>query len=305
MEKLLIPGLAREVSRLGLGSMIFHPDRKQLVFELIDAFRARGGNLIDTAACYAGGYSERAIALYLREAGARRELVLLDKAFDNAATLLPEAVRGAVAGNLERLGTDYLDLFLFHRDNESVPVREIVDAIDQEVRAGLVRGWGGSNWSVARLAEAQAYAKGAGRTPPAVSSPHVCLATALEPFWPGCGQATEGDLAWYRAAGMPVLAWSSQGRGFFLPDSGPETENADLRRVYGCAANYAKLERTRELARAKGLEPVQAALAWVLGLEAPIVALVGPASVAEIDSCVAASGVRLSPEERAWLETGA
>lgn len=302
MQKMLIPGLGREVSRLGLGSMIFHPERKALVFELIDAWRARGGNLIDTAACYAGGQSERAIGLYLQEVGGREDLVILDKAFDNAETLVPEAIAAGVAGDLERLGTDYLDLFLFHRDNEKVPVNEIVDAMDLEVRAGRVRAWGGSNWTVPRTMEANAYAAIAGRAPVSVSSPHVCLATAVEPFWPGCTQASAADLAWYREAAMPVLAWSSQGRGFFLDGSGPADTNADLRRVYGHEDNYRKLERVRQLAADKGLAPIQVALAYVLSLDAPIIALVGPAAVSEIDSSVDASSLRLTPAEIAWLE---
>jgi aryl-alcohol dehydrogenase-like predicted oxidoreductase len=302
VQKTLIPGLNREVSQLGLGSMIFHPDRKALVFELIDAWRARGGNLIDTAACYAGGQSERAIGLYLQEVGGREDLVILDKAFDNAETLVPEAISAGIEGNLERLGTNYLDLFLFHRDNEKVSVQEIVDAMHFEVLAGRVRAWGGSNWTVPRIWEANSYAAITGKTPMSVSSPHVCLATAVEPFWAGCTQAYSADLRWYREKGIPVLAWSSQGRGFFLEGSGPEDTNADLRRVYGREDNYEKLERVRQLAAEKGLAPVQIALAYVLSLDAPIIALVGPATVGEIDSSVDASSLRLTPDEMAWLE---
>lgn len=303
MQMLPIPGLGREVSRLGIGSMIFHPERSRLVGELLDHFGECGGNLIDTAACYGGGWSERAIADYFRETGSRERWVLLDKAFDNAPTLLPERIAEAVAGNLERAGTEWLDLFGFHRDNTEVPVGEIVDAIDAEVRAGRVRAWGGSNWTIARIAEANAYAAAVGKTPMSFSSPHVCLARSLEPFWPLCTQASDEDLAWYRDQALPVLAWSSQGRGFFLPASGRGDES-DLRRVYGCEANWSLLERTREMARAKGVEPVQLALAWVLGLEAPVVALVGPATRGEIDSSVAALAIELTPAERAWLETG-
>jgi len=157
---------------------------------------------------------------------------------------------------------------------------------------------------VGRLREANEYAARRGLRGMSASSPHVCLATAREPFWPDCTQASAEDLAWYRATGLPVLAWSSQGRGFFLDSSGPDDPNADLRRVYHDPANFAKLDRARELAARNGVTAVEIALAYVLSLDAPIAAHVGPATVAEVESCIRASELRLWPEEIAWLETG-
>ncbi len=282
--------------------MIFHPDRQDLVDELLDAWRERGGNLIDTAEVYAGGQSERAIARYLESRGCRQELVILTKAFADVSEVGTRSIPDAVARGLERLGTDYIDLWLLHRDNPEVPIADIVEPLNAELEAGRIRAFGGSNWSVARLKEANEYAAARGLRGMSVSSPHVCLATAIEPFWPDCTQATAEDLAGYRETGIPVLAWSSQGRGFFLPSSGPDDANADLRRVYHNAENLAKLERARDLAAEKGVAPIEIALSYVLSLDAPIAALVGPASVAEIDSCVRAAAMRLTESETAWLE---
>jgi len=285
-----------------MGSMIFAPEHRDLVFELLDAFHAHGGNLIDTAEVYGGGLSEPAIGMFFEERGCRDDWVLLDKGCDTPEKVSPEGIHKAIDVNLSRLEIDTIDLWLLHRDNEDVSVGAIVDALNEEVTRGRIRAFGGSNWTPARLAEANAYAADNGLMPMAVSSPHVCLATAIEPFWAQCTQASDADLAWYAETGTPAFAWSSQGRGFFLDGSGPDDESADLKRVYHSDANFAKLARARELAGEKGVEPIQIALAYVLNLSAPIVALVGPGTTAGVDSCVEASGLALTPEEIDWLE---
>jgi len=301
LGKLNVPVLNREVSRLGMGSMIFCPDARDLVFELLDTFHARGGNLIDAAQVYYGGLSEKAIGMYFGERGNRADWVLIDKGCEQRSNVHRQGIRDAIACNLERVQTDAIDLWMSHRDNPETPVEEIIDTLNEEVQAGRIRAFGGSNWTVKRLREANEYALRNGLIPMAASSPHVCLTTAKEPFWADCTQASDEDVAWYAGQDMVVFAWSSQGRGFFLDSSGSDDSSGDLPRVYHNKANFEKLRRARELAAEKGVEPIQIALAYVLNLPAPIAALVGPASVAEIDSCVAASSLALTPEELDWL----
>jgi aryl-alcohol dehydrogenase-like predicted oxidoreductase len=302
METLRIPQLGRSVSRLGIGSMIFSPERKDLVFSLLDRFRQRGGNLIDSAEVYGGGKSEAAIGMYMAERNCRQDWIILDKGCADVSLVTPDNIRKAIAGNLSRLGTDYIDLWAAHRDNPAVPVADLVETLNDEVAKGRIRAFGGSNWTPARIREANEYAARKGLMGMAVSSPHVCLATAKEPFWQDCTQASDADIAWHAKSGVPLFAWSSQARGFFLDASGPDDPSADLRRVYhGIPENFEKLARARKLAAAKGLKAIQIALAWVLKLPAPTVALVGPATIAEVDSCVAASELKLTKAEMDWL----
>jgi len=302
MKMVRIRELGREVSCLGMGSMIFSPERKELVFALLDRFREHGGNVIDSAEVYGGGKSEAAIGLYMAERNCRRDWVVLDKGCAAVALVTPENIRKAIAGNLQRLGTDYIDLWVAHRDNPAVPVGDIVETLNAEAAAGRIRAFGGSNWTVPRIREANDYAAKRGLMGMAVSSPHVCLATAAEPFWADCSQASDADVAWHGASGVALVAWSSQARGFFLDASGPDDTNADMRRVYHpIKENFEKLARARALAKAKGLAAVQVALAYVLNLPAPMIALVGPATVGEVDSCVAAAGLDLTHAEMDWL----
>jgi len=297
-----IPELGRDASCLGIGSMIFAPERKELVFELMDAFRAHGGNLIDSSEVYGGGLSEAAIGMYLAERDCRDEMIVMDKGCASVELVTPDNIRRAIRVNLERLETDYLDLWVAHRDNPATPVGDIVETLNEELAAGRIRAFGGSNWTAARIREANEYAAAHGLMGMAVSSPNVCLATPDEPWWPDCTHATDADIAWHTEAGIPLVSWSSQGRGFFLDDCSPEnTANADLVRVYHNEANFEKLGRARTLAAAKGLTPIQIALAYVLNLPAPTIALVGPATVGEVESCVQASAVALSQAEMDWL----
>ena len=303
METLHIQALHREVSRLGMGSMIFSPDRKALVFELLDRFREQGGNLIDTAEVYGGeGRSEQAIGLYMLERDCRKKMVILDKGCASREEVSPETIRKAITVNLARLGTNYVDIWALHRDNPAVPVGPIVETLNDEVARGRIRAFGGSNWSPQRIAEANEYAHRHGLMGMCMSSPNVCLAIPNEPWWPDCTHATEADIAWAAKRFFPLFAWSSQGRGFFLDDCSPEnTANADLVRVYHSPENFERLARARKLAAAYGLTAIQIALAYVLSLPAPTVALVGPATVGEVDSCVQASEVRLTEAEMQWL----
>ena len=302
MKMLHVPELGRGVSRLGMGSMIFAPERKELVFELLDAFRRFGGNLIDSAEVYGGGKSEVAIGMYMAERNCRKDWIILDKGCASVELVTPENIRKAISTNLSRLATNYLDLWVSHRDNPAVPVADIVETLNDERANGRIRAFGGSNWTAARIREANEYAARKGLMGMCLSSPHVCLATAKDPFWQDCTQASDADIAWHAKSKVPLFAWSSQGRGFFLGSSGPDDPNPDLRRVYhGIPENFEKLRRARELAKRKGVAAVQIALAYVLNLPAPTVALVGPATVAEVESCVRGSEIKLTKAEMDWL----
>ncbi|NQT86566.1 aldo/keto reductase, partial [bacterium] len=161
------------------------------------------------------------------------------------------------------------------------------------------------NWTRQRIDEANEYADAHGLVGMSVTSPNLCLAIPNEPFWENCTHATDEDVAWSAATRTPFFAWSSQGRGFFLDGVAPgNLDTGDLPRVYYNDDNFARLARARQMAEAKGVAPIEIALAWVLNLPAPTVALVGPATPGEVESCARAAALELTPEEVAWLRDG-
>ncbi|MCC6442795.1 MAG: aldo/keto reductase [Armatimonadetes bacterium] len=300
VTSLFSPALNREVSRLGMGTMIFSPARPELVCELLAAFLALGGNLIDSAQVYGG--SEAAIGMWLAHRGRRDDVILLDKGCHPPVRITPETIRQAVSAHLEKMGTDYIDIWMMHRDDLDAPIESIVDTCNEEIANGRIRSYGGSNFSLARLKATNEYAARHGLRGMDFSSPNLCLAIPKEPFWAGCTHATQEDIAWHRETGVPLIAWSSQGRGFFREESGPENaSNPDLVRVYHNEENFERLARAREMARRKNVTVTQIALAYVLNVPAPTIALVGPENVSEVESCVRATHINLSEAEMDWL----
>ena len=303
MKFLHVPDLKRDVSRLGIGSLKFDTESQGETANLLDAYQSAGGNLIDTAEIYGCGKSEQAIGRYLKSRGTRSHWVVLTKACVDPSLVRPGYIRGAVPRSLERLQTESIDLFVLHRDDPSVPVGELVDVMNELVDNRQILAYGVSNWTVARVAEAKRYAERTSRRGPCLSSPHLGLATPVEPMWPGCTHATAEDLSWYAQNGVPVFGWSAQCRGFFASNSNPENSgNADLVRVYHSPSNFRKLEQARELAKARGVEPVQIALAWVLNQRVATVALAGPNSVSELEIALGGIDIELSSAEMLRLE---
>jgi aryl-alcohol dehydrogenase-like predicted oxidoreductase len=301
-----IPGVDKPVSRLVLGSMVLNTDRLPFSFDLLDAYYALGGNAVDTAYVYGGGKAEPAVGRWIKERGLREQIVLVAKgAATTAAT--PELVTREMLISLERLGLDYADVYLMHRDNVNVPVGEFVDCLNQHREAGRIRAYGGSNWTTERLQAANDYAQKRGIPGFAASSPNFSLAHWNEPMWPDCLSASDPESrAWYRRTQMPLLAWSSQASGFFTgrfaPSDRKKPAAADVVRVWFNEGNWRRLRRTKKLAKRKDVSALQVALAYVLHQPLNIFALIGPQSAGELHTSAKALEVCLTPAELAWLD---
>jgi aryl-alcohol dehydrogenase-like predicted oxidoreductase len=303
LRSIHIRNLKREACVLGLGSVSFSTANYAKAAEVADAYVRLGGNFIDTGEVYGGGDCERSLGKWMAERGNRAELMVMDKGCHYPQhPFTPAEIHASIGRCLDKLGTDYLDIWAFHRDNPEAPVGPMVEALNEEVGRGRILAFGGSNWTAARVAEANRYAEVHGLVGFALASPQVCLATAREPYWAGCLAATEEEVAYYAKVGLPIVAWSSQGQGFFREESGPEnTSDADQMRAYHTPENFEKLSRARELAKEKGVSAVQIALAYVLNLGAPILALVGPRTAGEVESCFAGAEIKLTQGESDWL----
>jgi aryl-alcohol dehydrogenase-like predicted oxidoreductase len=307
MEYVTLPPITKPVSRVALGSTAFSPDDLDRTFAVLDAFRELGGTLIDTAHNYGMGKCERALGAWINARGAREDVVILDKGChpygDSGPRVSPEIIHSDLGDSLERLQTSYVDLYLLHRDDETKPVGPIVEALNEEVRHGRIRAFGGSNWRPARLEEANVYAAEHGLQGFSASSPNLALARPMEPMWAGCVAALDDDREWYKQRRLPLISWSSQAGGFFTGRFTPEDRgNADMVRVYYNDENFERLRRARELGERKGVDALQIALAWVLGQPFPTIPIIGPRSVEELHSSIKALDVDLTPGELAYLD---
>lgn len=305
MEHVTIHGLARPVSPVALG-FEFYPDFAAAAITL-DAFFERGGNLFDTAHIYQGGKTETHFGEWHTSRGLdRQSFVLIGKGAHSPVTY-PDVIARELTESLDRLQTDYVDVYFMHRDNLDVPVGEFVDAMDAEVKKGRIRGLvGGSNWTKERLQEAIHYAGRSGKTAPGALSNNFALAEMIEPIWAGCIAASDPDFkAWLNETKMPNFAWSSQARGFFTDAAGRDKrDNAELVHTWYSERNFGRRDRAMQLAEKLGVSPIQIALAYVLAQPFPVVPLIGPRRLVELDSSLAALSIKLTPDQVLWLETG-
>jgi aryl-alcohol dehydrogenase-like predicted oxidoreductase len=304
-----IPGIGDRISRVVLGSDIISSERADLANSLLDTFVEAGGTAIDTARSYGNGTSEAVIGDWLRSRGGREKLTIITKGAHplqdgGVPRVTPAAIASDLVRSLEALQIDRIDLYLLHRDDRTQSVGPIVDILGEAQSSNRIRAAGASNWTTARIVEANEYAARRGLGGFIVGSQNLALAVPSESMWPGT-VSLAGDQAvqaWYREHQFPNFCWSSQASGFFSGRFSPdEITDQHVARVYYRPDNWERLRRARELASSRGCTPTQVALAWTLHQPFPTFALIGPRTVPELQDCLGALNVDLTPGEVAWL----
>lgn len=306
MNNIKIDGVDRAISRLIMGTDYFTPEIIEKVTEVLENYVEIGGNILDTAYVYAGGKSEEAIGMWLEKNNRRDDMMILTKGGhpnQNGSTINKQAIDEELTISLDRLRTDYVEFYALHRDDPTVPVGEILEILNAHVEAGRIGAFGGSNWTIERLQEANDYAQKNGLKGFSFSSPNLSLAKAQEPYWKNCISVDDQTLAWHEQTKLPIFSWSSQARGFFTGRFTPEDRsNEDLVRVFYNDANWERYRRAEELAKHKGVETIQISLAYVLNQSFPTTAIIGPQNHQEMVSCKQATDIQLTADEVKWLD---
>ena len=299
-----IPGLDKKASVVAMGFEDFRTFSSGSI--LLDAFFEAGGNLFDTAYVYGAGYTEKLFGEWHRNRGTRKDSVLIGKGA-HSPLCYPDMIGKQLTQSLDRLQTDYVDIYFMHRDNLDVPVGEFVDAMDDEVKAGRIRGiFGGSNWTKKRMDEAIAYAKKKKKQAPGALSNNFALAEMINPIWAGCIAASDNPYKkWLKEHQIPNFSWSSQARGFFTDRAGrKKRDNAELVNTWYSDKNFERRDRAIELAKELGANPIHIALAYVLAQPFPSIPLIGPRRLEELDDSIKALSIKLMPKQVKWLENG-
>ncbi|GGQ32279.1 MULTISPECIES: aldo/keto reductase [Streptomyces] len=297
-----------KVSRLVLGTMNFGPQTDESTSHgIMDAALDAGLNFLDTANVYGWGENkgrtEEIIGTWFAQGGGRRDKVVLatkvygnmgpdGEAWPNHDKLSAVNIRRAVDASLKRLQTDYIDLYQFHHIDRSTPFEEIWQAIDVLVQQGKILYAGSSNFPGYKIAQANETAARHGRMG-LVSE--QCLYNLAE------RRAEMEVIPAAQEYGLGVIPWSPLHGG--LLGGVLKKEATQGRRASGRAADALKDTKTREQIQAyenlldkHGLEPGEAALAWLLtrpGVTGPIV---GPRTQEQLDSALRALQLVLSEE---------
>jgi len=271
--------------------------------QVLDAYSGAGGDFIDTADVYSawapgneGGESERVIGSWLAASGKRDDVVIATKVSQHPrfSGLSADTVAAAARASLERLGTDRIDLYYAHFDDEQTPLEETVRAFDQLVREGLVRYTAISNYSGARAAEWIRIAKENDLALPVAIQPHYNLVTR-EPY--------ESDIAPLAATeGLGVVPYFSLAAGFLTGKYRTKEDFAGKDREgqvagYFTDAGLAVVDALSTIAEAHDSEIATVALAWLQAQPDVVAPIASARNTEQLPALLASADLELSADE--------
>ena len=301
------------VSRLCLGMMTYGKPTERWPWALneeqsrpfIKKALELGINFFDTADVYTAGESEKVTGKALWDMAKRDEIVLATKVFNpmgpgpNDKGLSRKHILSAIDASLQRLGTDYVDLYQIHRWDYNTPIEETMEALHDVVKAGKARYIGASSMFAWQLAQAQYTAEKHGWTKFVSMQPHYNLVYREE---------EREMLPFCQDQKLAVIPWSPLARGLLTGNRSKERTETDRARTdsFGKSLyaddDFIIVDRVAKLAEQKGLPSAQIALAWVLAKPVITAPIIGASKPGHLEDAVAALSVKLSPEEIAHLE---
>lgn len=306
----------KKVSRILYGSAIqpFLDGKEDM--ELLDAVYDMGVNAIDTARVY--GKAEQVLGRWIEERKLRDKVVILSKCAHpdifGKKRVNEKEIREDFAQSSQYLRTDYIDIYLLHRDDPDVDAGEIIEIMNAMHEEGKIGAFGVSNWTHQRIAEANEYAARHHLIPFTVSSPNFGLAEQVhDPWGGGCvsisGPSNVRAREWYRESGMPVIAYASLAHGLFsgkVKSSEPKEAGKILdefaMKGYVCPENFERLRRCEELAAKKNCTVSQIAMSWIFKQDLDTLAVVGTSKALRMQENIDAMHIKLSEEEAAYLD---
>lgn len=313
-----IPGLEQPVSRLFFGTA--NPPvstDEPSAFSLLDEITDCGINAFDCARSY--GLAENALGKWMESRKCRDRVTVLTKCGDirdGVVLVNRQVISEQLRQSLEALRTDHIDIYLLHRDDPATPVEEFIDTLNEFQKSGQIRVFGVSNWTHQRIECANRYASSHGLSGFAVSSPNYGLAWQKEdPFGGGCVTLTgpeNGDArAWYTKNQMPVIAYSSLGRGFFSGrfkafdyEMAGRVLDIYSQKGFLYEENMQRLQRAETLAEKYSVSVSEIAMRYFFAAPMNVFAVVNTTSPERMKMNIRSAAYPLDPEDIRYLETG-
>ena len=314
MDYVRLGSTGLKVSQLCLGCMTYGvPDRGAHPWSL-DEEKSRpfirqalelGINFFDTANTYSDGTSEEIVGRALRDFARREEVVIATKVFypmhegANARGLSRKSIMTEIDASLQRLGTDYVDLYQIHRWDKYTPIEETLEALHDVIKAGKARYIGASSMYAWQFAKALYVADMNGWTRFASMQNHYNLLNREEEreMMPLCA-----------AEGVGVMPWSPLARGRLTRDWNETTNRMETdefgKTLYASTEDSDRkiVQRVGEIAAKRGVPRAQVALAWMVQKPFITAPIVGASQPHHLDDAVAALSLNLTAEEIATLE---
>ena len=312
-----IRGVPIQVSRIFFGTAtgpLMAGDTEE-AGQLLDGIFAQGINAMDCARSY--GQAEKCLGAWMKSRGTREKTVILSKCGDireGVVKVNRNVIREQLETSLNTLETEKIDIYLLHRDDPNTPVGEFIETMNEAKRAGKIGIFGVSNWTAERIREANRYAAENGLEGFTVSSPNFGLALQMKDLWGGgcvtiSGNENRETREWYAREGIPVIAYSSLGRGFFSGkfragdwESARQALDSYAQAGYLYPENMERLKRAEELAEKKGCCVAEIAMRYIFSTEMKVFAVVSTTKPERMAESIRAAANPLTESERERLE---
>jgi aryl-alcohol dehydrogenase-like predicted oxidoreductase len=295
-----------EVSRLCLGTMNFGPETtEEDSFKIMDRALELGINFFDTADVYGWqpgeGVTEKILGKWFAQGGKRREKVVLAtklfggmgrddmKDWPNTKHLSSVHVRRACDESLQRMQTDYIDLYQMHHMWKQVPVDELWEAMDRLVQQGKVIYRGSSNFSGWFLAKYNEVAK---------QKNTMGLVSEQSKYSLNCRWVELEVVPACLDYGIGIIPWSPLGGGLLggVLQKISEGRRASERMQKEIEANRSQIEKWEKLCGELGEKPADVALAWLLHQPSVTAPIIGPRTMEQLEGSVRATEIELNDE---------
>ncbi len=316
MQYKSIDGLDKKISKLIMGNdnQIYFDEAAKLWDHWIEV----GGNAFDNAHIYGQGSMEKLLGDWHRKRDNLKDLVIIAKGA-HTPNCDPKSITSQLTESLDRLQTETADIYIMHRDNTEIPVDEFIDVLNEEKNKGRIKIFGGSNWTLNRFKEANNWAEENNKVKFSVLNNNLALCKMIKPLWDGCISSNDQEILTYLESTKTAhLSWSSQGRGYFLPDDitqqieekitkdesswrQPGEHSSGPLSCFDSEDNRERKVRAIDLAKKLNTDSQNIAGAWPLNLDFPSFALIGPRIISEIDSSLKNLDLELTKEQVNWL----
>ncbi len=309
MEYRTVEYVDKDVSTIVFGCANPTMIQGKKVHMLLDAALASGINTFDTAESY--GASEEMLGKWIKKRKNRDKIVIISKGCHphGVPRVTVEALEKDLKQSLKRLRTDYIDIYMLHRDHTEADIKAILEKLNEYHKEGKIGAFGVSNWSHTRIEEANRYAEEHNLIPFTVSSPNFGPAKQInDPWGGGCvsisGSGNEDARKWYEDNRIPVFAYSCLGRGMFSGkvktsnlEQGKKNLDPFAIKGYWCQENINRLMCIEKIAKDKNCSVAQITLAWLLQQKFDVYPIITVSSNKRIIENVEALNVKLSEEE--------
>ena len=309
-----------KLSKYVLGAPEHNKYDREACFKVIDRFRELGGNAFDLARFYGWpdyGACERIVAEYIKDRDCRDEVVVIDKGampeLNKDTTfkrlrITREAILGDFYTSIDDMGIGPVDCWLLHRDDESKPIPYIMDIMQELVESGLTRSIGVSNWSIARIKEANEYQESLGR-------PKLVL-SEIQWGYSYLTKKMRNDESVvimnpevhkeYEEYPIPIIAYTSQCGGLYsYLYSGKETWDTLSgwsRPGYKCKGNMQRFEKVKQYCDEHGCSPAALITAYLTNNSIECGPIIGSHSIEQVEDTMSGRDLVLDQATIDWMD---